>query len=96
MPLRLTAALPAFAAALFLSGTGAFAAPKGCPPGLAKKSASCVAPGHAKKSLRAGDRLPSYGVRVQQPTRYGLPRARRGESYYRVGNTFFRVNRDTR
>ena len=26
-----------------------FAGPKGCPPGLAKKSPACVPPGHAKK-----------------------------------------------
>ncbi len=37
-------------AALTLSSVPAMAAPKGCPPGLAKKSDYCMPPGLAKKS----------------------------------------------
>lgn len=32
-----------------------FASPKGCPPGLAKKSPACIPPGHAKKGQRDWD-----------------------------------------
>ena len=45
----------AAAAALALIAAPALAAPKGCPPGLAKKSPACVPPGLAKKGVTAGD-----------------------------------------
>lgn len=71
-----------------------------CPPGLAKKSPSCVPPGQAKKDggrygnrtgeiLRVGD----YVV-IRDPARYDLQR--RGDwQYYRDGNNIYRVDRDT-
>lgn len=41
------------AAAVALGTTApVLAGPKGCPPGLAKKSPACVPPGHAKKGGR--------------------------------------------
>ncbi len=36
----------------------AAAQPKGCPPGLAKKSPACVPPGLAKKGVQTGDVTP--------------------------------------
>lgn len=68
-----------------------------CPPGLAKKNPPCVPPGQAKKTYRVGDRyydndyLSDYDRR-----RYNLPKLRRGESYYRVGDSFIRVDNETR
>lgn len=68
-----------------------------CPPGLAKKNPPCIPPGQAKKLYSVGDRLPNSGYYViSDPSKYRLPRLGRGESYYRVGNTVFRVNRETR
>ncbi|WP_243721912.1 DUF1236 domain-containing protein [Meridianimarinicoccus aquatilis] len=88
--------LTALAVGMCLSGAGAKAAPKGCPPGLAKKAVPCVPPGQVKQSLRVGDKLPSDGILLDQPDRYGLPRVGQNESYYRIGDTVFRVDRDTR
>ncbi len=71
-------------------------ADKGCPPGLARKSPSCVPPGQAKKynaPYRIGDRILDGYVIVERPGRYGLdPR----QTYFRVGDNIFRVNRETR
>ena len=68
-----------------------------CPPGLAKKNPPCVPPGQAKKSYRVGDRY-YYGdyLRDYDRRRYNLPRLRDGESYYRVGDSFIRVDDETR
>lgn len=68
-----------------------------CPPGLANKNPPCVPPGLAMQGLRVGDRLPhgDYYV-IRDPDRYRLPRLRRGESYYRIGDSYVRVARDTR
>ena len=93
-----------------LSGAEAKSKTDGCPPGLAKKNPPCVPPGQAKKRdydhdhdhsdgyhyhrgdrYYSDDRLSDYDRR-----RYGLPRLRRGESYYRVGDSFLRVDNETR
>lgn len=68
-----------------------------CPPGLAKKNPSCVPPGQAKKSYRVGDRYDRYDhLNDYDRRRHNLPRLPRGESYYRVGDRFIRVDDDTR
>ena len=70
------------------------AAPKTCPPGLAKKSPSCVPPGLAKKGYRIGDRVAEGDyIVIRNPDRYGLDR---DGTYYRIGNSVFRVDRETR
>ncbi|SFT84721.1 hypothetical protein [Sedimentitalea nanhaiensis] len=74
-----------------------------CPPGLAKKNPPCVPPGQARKyhdgedlrRYRVGERIDrddDYIV-IPNPGRYGLIPT---ETYYRVGDSVFRVNRDTR
>ncbi len=74
----------------------------GCPPGLAKKSPACVPPGLAKKQYapatddypyRIGDRITGDFILIERPGRYGLDP---GQSYYRFGDSVFRVNRETR
>lgn len=72
-----------------------------CPPGLAKKSPSCVPPGQAKKhapyyGTRVGDVLPggSYVV-IRDPRRYDLEQ-RRGWDYYRDDDRIYRVDSSTR
>lgn len=83
------------------------AAPKGCPPGLAKKSETCTPPGQAKKSddrrdarhddrragFHRGDRLNGDYRRIDNPARYGL---NPNESYYRVGDQVYRVDSQTK
>ncbi|WP_299376753.1 excinuclease ABC subunit A [uncultured Tateyamaria sp.] len=75
------------------------AAPKGCPPGLAKKAVPCVPPGQAKKAAnpstgyQRGDVITGDYIIIRDPGRYGLPE---GQTYYRVGDNVFRVDRDTR
>lgn len=83
LPLALATALPATAQ------------PAHCPPGLAKKSPACVPPGQAKK-WRVGDRYDGGGSLIHDYSRFGLPPLRRGEAWYRVGDTFLRIDRDTR
>lgn len=101
--MRLTYVIPAlgFCVALLASAISVDAKDKphniaGCPPGLAKKSPACVPPGQAKKHAtpyRVGDRIIGDYVIVDPPGRYGLdPR----QTYYRVGDNIFRVNRETR
>lgn len=65
---------------------------KNCPPGLAKKSPRCIPPGQAKK-YRRGDYIDGDYDVLWNPERYGL---RRGDTYYRVGDQVYRVNRETR
>lgn len=67
-----------------------------CPPGLAKKATVCVPPGQAKASSpndRVGERIKGDYVVVDRPARYGLDP---NQTYYRVGDDIFRVDRDTR
>lgn len=71
-----------------------------CPPGLAKKNPPCIPPGQAKKyapRYHVGDRLPPGEYdRVYDHYRYRLPRLRRGEVYYRIGDSIVRIDRETR
>ncbi|MGC9368018.1 MAG: excinuclease ABC subunit A [Paracoccaceae bacterium] len=77
------------------------AAPKGCPPGLAKKNPPCVPPGLAKKRYpdpypyryRVGDYVADDYIVIRRPGRYGLDP---NETYYRIGDHVFRVDRETR
>lgn len=66
-----------------------------CPPGLAKKDPPCVPPGQARKAAadyRIGDRIPDGWVLVPDPLAYGIPDP---GTYWRVGDTIFRVDRET-
>jgi hypothetical protein len=83
MGLTLVAAVPAQAQ------------PKGCPPGLAKKANGCQPPGLAKKQgvYHRGDRIHGDYIILRNPGRYGL---NPDETYYRVGDRVYRVNRETR
>ncbi len=69
----------------------------GCPPGLAKKNPPCVPPGQVGKQYpgvyRIGDRIERDYVVIGNPGRYGLDP---NQTYYRVGDNIFRVNRQTR
>lgn len=80
------------AATLTLPAGSAFAGPKGCPPGLAKKAVPCVPPGQAKK-WQIGNRIPSgtpwYEVRDWD--RYGLPAPLDGSRYVLIDNDLVRV-----
>lgn len=74
---------------------GARAQPARCPPGLARKSPACVPPGQAKKWW-IGDRYDGSGYLVRDHDRYRLPPLGRNEAWYRVGDMFIRVDRETR
>lgn len=87
-----------------LSSGVAQAAPKGCPPGLAKKTVPCVPPGQAKKArAKAPVYAPEYRrgdvirrgdfVVIRSPERYGL---RPNSTYFESKGYVFRVNRETR
>ena len=68
-----------------------------CPPGLAKKKPPCVPPGQVGKSYRIGERYAEDGYWDDDyRRRYDLPRLPRGESYYRIGDSFLRVDDETR
>ena len=72
-----------------------------CPPGLAKKSPSCVPPGLAKDRAyhendrvviyRQGDVIQRDYILIRDPLRYGLIDG----TYYRVGDYVYRVDRET-
>ncbi|RNF33483.1 hypothetical protein A7A09_016755 [Paracoccus methylarcula] len=70
-----------------------------CPPGLAKKSPSCVPPGQAKKHgirLGVGDFIDWDDVHiVTRPGRYGLSMPPDGNRYAIVDGQLVRVNRDS-
>lgn len=63
-----------------------------CPPGLAKKNPPCVPPGQARKYGRGDVIYGDYRI-IGEPGRYGLDR---DQTYYRVGDYVYRVDRDTR
>jgi hypothetical protein len=63
-----------------------------CPPGLAKKNNGCLPPGQAKK-YGIGDRIDGGYIIIRDPDRYGLDR---DQTYYRVGDYVYRVDRETR
>lgn len=67
-----------------------------CPPGLAKKHPHCIPPGQARKAWRVGDRFPDGYYPIRDPWRYHLPELGRNQSYYRMGDTYFRVDRNSR
>ncbi|MDU8912702.1 excinuclease ABC subunit A [Aestuariicoccus sp. MJ-SS9] len=79
------------AAALALAAPVA-AAPKDCPPGLAKKSPSCVPPGQAKR-YGVGERIGGEYRVIRDPGRWDLDP---DSTYYRVGDFVYRVDRETR
>jgi hypothetical protein len=81
------------AAATCAVTSSASAAPKDCPPGLAKKAVPCVPPGQAQKMYRIGDRIDGDYTRLDRPWKYGLER---NGTYYRAGDYIYRVDRDTR
>ncbi len=66
---------------------------KHCPPGLAKKQNGCNPPGQVKHIYGIGDRIDRDYIRIKRPSRYGLDP---NESYYRVGDYVYRVDRETR
>lgn len=72
--------------------SGGFARTADCPPGLAKKNPPCVPPGQARKYGRGDIIFGDYRI-IRNPGRYGLDP---NETYYRVGDYVYRVNRDTR
>ncbi|MEX5730206.1 hypothetical protein Ga0609869_003559 [Rhodovulum iodosum] len=64
-------------AALAVAPAGAGAAPKACPPGLAKKSPACIPPGQARHygpeaRPYVGQRITGDYRRLTDPRRYGL------------------------
>jgi hypothetical protein len=68
-----------------------------CPPGLEKKDPSCIPPGQVGKSYRIGERYDDDGDwHDEYGRRYNLPRLPEGESYYRIGDNFLRVDDETR
>ncbi|QDC10181.1 RcnB family protein [Oceanicola sp. D3] len=74
---------------------------RGCPPGLAKKSPSCVPPGQAKKAQRDAPRIhvgTDLGGRdyvVVKPWQYGLEPAPRGSRYAVTDGVLVRIDNDT-
>jgi hypothetical protein len=77
----------------------AVAGPKGCPPGLAKKSIPCVPPGQAQK-WQIGEPLPrglDYLILGEEDWRQlGLGYPGKGNRYVMVDNQVLRMNRATR
>jgi hypothetical protein len=68
-----------------------------CPPGLAMKNPPCVPPGQVGKSYHIGERYVEDGYWDDgYIRRYDLPQLPRGESYYRIGDSFLRVDDETR
>ncbi|WP_245306235.1 excinuclease ABC subunit A [Roseovarius aestuariivivens] len=63
-----------------------------CPPGLAKKNPPCVPPGQARKYGRGDIIRDDYRI-IRNPGRHGLDD---DETYYRVGDYIYRVDRETR
>lgn len=69
-----------------------------CPPGLAKKHNGCTPPGQSKHRYHVGERFhddDTYDY-IRDPDRYRLPRLGQNERYYRIGDTFVRIDRDTK
>ena len=87
-PLALAAALLALGAAPALAH-----APKGCPPGLAKKG--CVPPGQAKKYQSGYPLDDRYGV-IRDRHVYRLPPPPRGHRYAKVDRDIVLIAEATR
>lgn len=96
-------ALIAAVAATATFGTSAVvsAAPKGCPPGLAKKAVPCVPPGQVKKKraqngdfrYNVGERIDGDYLSIRDPKRYGL---KTDGTYVRSNDYVYQVDRETR
>ncbi len=88
-------ALMTLAATMAFTTLPASAQPKDCPPGLAKKAVECVPPGLAKKGVRydRGDVIDDDYTVIRNPARWDLDP---NGVYYRVGDTFYEVDRETR
>lgn len=101
LPLRLVLALAA--AGVAAGADPVFAGPKGCPPGLAKKSPACIPPGQAniyqpepEDWLHPGDSIRDFDRHlIRYPDRYGLDPLRPGERYYVVNGQILRVSEET-
>lgn len=102
-PILMTQIVLATAVAAALAPAAVSAAPKGCPPGLAKKHNGCTPPGHAKgghdrdddrhSHYVRGDRITRDYIIIDHPDRYGLDPRR---TYYRSGDYIYMVDRETR
>lgn len=80
------------ATAVAVPSAPVLAGPKGCPPGLAKKSVPCVPPGQARKwevGARIPGTIPWYEVRDYD--RYDLPAPPDGSRYVLIDNDLVRV-----
>lgn len=105
-----TLTLAALSAAALSFPLAASAGPKGCPPGLAKKSVACMPPGHARTIAprRDDDRVVYerhrhlYRVGERLDGDYILIRdpdrygLSRGYTYYRQNDYIYRVDPETR
>ncbi len=80
---------------LCLTSAPVFAGHTGCPPGLAKKHNGCMPPGLAKKQgiYHPGDIIYGDYTILSHPGRHGLDP---NQTYYRVGDQIYRVDRETR
>ncbi len=87
------AALIAVPANDAMAGNDKHGGGKHCPPGLAKKQNGCNPPGQVKHRYGIGDRIDHDYIVIRRPGRYGLDP---DESYYRVGDYVYRVDRNTR
>lgn len=106
LPMYRKLALAALSATALSLPMAAAAAPKGCPPGLAKKNVACTPPGQARKSpaprvdddraewrrFERGERLEGDVILIRDPARYGLGDG----TYYRGGDVVYRVDPETR
>jgi hypothetical protein len=92
----------ALTAMLALASWNVDAAPRNCPPGLAKNNPPCVPPGLAKQGvdtqdrLRRGDFYDRDYDRIWDWDDWGLPPIGRSEGYYRDGRVVYRVDEQTR
>lgn len=103
-----TLTLAALSAAALAAPMAASAAPKGCPPGLAKQNAACMPPGQYKKIGKhhgdrdhdaiqihrydRGERIRDNYIVIRDPGRYQLDPRR---TYYNVDDYVYRVDPDT-
>lgn len=95
----------ALSALIFVPGLPAGAEPAGCPPGLAKKSPSCVPPGQAKKGVTAQDRAahdrtgkrvdPDDVEWIDDVARFDLPPLSDGRRYAVIDGTLVALDPDS-
>lgn len=89
------ALLTAIGATLALATPVAYAGPKPCPPGLAKKNNGCLPPGQAKKRYQVGQPLPT-GVQFVPVTAANLPDPQPGQIYVEVDGDLLLMAEATR